>query len=192
MRWATYRSELDGLEHAAVLEDDLLHALPADTSLLALLRDDALEAGAQRARTDPFETLPLTRARLLPPVTPAPSMRDFMAFEAHVVTSMPRSGNRSIRFGTSSRCSTSATPPLRGLLLRQPGRAGDVSDVGVPDRGAHNSHRATFPFLVPRFAGGAGGVGVPRLSAGSSARYTVVRPTPTIDAIASTECSRES
>jgi 2-keto-4-pentenoate hydratase/2-oxohepta-3-ene-1,7-dioic acid hydratase in catechol pathway len=86
MRWVSYRSGADGREHAAVLEDSVLHAV--DMSLLELLQSDqALEKCAARARTDPFETLPFNQADVLAPISRPPSVRDFMAFESHVVTS---------------------------------------------------------------------------------------------------------
>jgi len=92
LRWATYCSSGDGLDHAALVEENLLFALPADTTLLGLLQDGALTDAAERARREPFEVVPLVGAQLRPPVPHAPSVRDFMAFENHVVTSMAALG----------------------------------------------------------------------------------------------------
>jgi 2-keto-4-pentenoate hydratase/2-oxohepta-3-ene-1,7-dioic acid hydratase in catechol pathway len=86
MHWVSYRSGADGREHAAILEDSMLHAV--DMSLLELLQSDqALDEYAVRARTNPFETLPFDQADVLAPISRPPSVRDFMAFESHVVTS---------------------------------------------------------------------------------------------------------
>lgn len=87
MRWATYVSAADGGEHAALLDGDSLHALPAGEALIDLLGDDgeALEAAATRALENPFEVVPETEADLLAPVPRPPSVRDFLAFENHYV-----------------------------------------------------------------------------------------------------------
>jgi 2-keto-4-pentenoate hydratase/2-oxohepta-3-ene-1,7-dioic acid hydratase in catechol pathway len=85
MRWCTYVSPRDGDEHVALLEDGQLLGLPAPTRLVDLL--DSLAAAADRARTDPWETVPFEGATLRAPIPVPPSMRDFMAFEEHVVTS---------------------------------------------------------------------------------------------------------
>lgn len=86
MRWASYRSGTDGHEHAALLVGEELHALPQ--TLLTLLGSGApLAEHAERVLDDPWEVVPLAGARLLAPVPEPPSVRDFMAFEAHVVTS---------------------------------------------------------------------------------------------------------
>ncbi|MET8694405.1 fumarylacetoacetate hydrolase family protein [Streptomyces bauhiniae] len=86
MRWTSYRSTTDGREHAALLHDAELLAL--DRTLLAALRDDTpLDGWAERARARPWERLPAETTPLLAPVPDPPSVRDFMAFENHVVTS---------------------------------------------------------------------------------------------------------
>lgn len=92
MRWATYSSTADGLDHVALLVGEELFALPAPTTLVGLLRQDALAGAARAARRDPFEVLPLAQARLRAPVPEAPSFRDFMAFESHVIASMAAIG----------------------------------------------------------------------------------------------------
>jgi 2-keto-4-pentenoate hydratase/2-oxohepta-3-ene-1,7-dioic acid hydratase in catechol pathway len=81
MRFATY--ELEGTVHAGVVAGNAVHALPAGTTVLDLVRaglPSALTAGAA-ALAGP--SAPLDRVRLLPPLAP-PTVRDFVAFEEHV------------------------------------------------------------------------------------------------------------
>lgn len=92
MRWASYTSARDGAEHAALVDSDELRAVPH--TLLELLRSDALASAADIARSDPFEVLPLAGTPLLAPVPTPPSVRDFMSFESHVVTSMAAIGSQ--------------------------------------------------------------------------------------------------
>lgn len=89
MRWATYRSDPDGPDRVGLVRGDAIHALPAGTSLLALLGDDGarLQVASRRAAEDPADVVPLAAVHLRPPVPEPPSFRDFMAFEEHVVTS---------------------------------------------------------------------------------------------------------
>jgi 2-keto-4-pentenoate hydratase/2-oxohepta-3-ene-1,7-dioic acid hydratase in catechol pathway len=47
---------------------------------------DDLPAAEQRARDEPFETVPLGEAMLLAPISRPPTVRDFYAFENHVAT----------------------------------------------------------------------------------------------------------
>ncbi len=91
MRWASYRSTRDGAEHAALLHEGLLHAAP--TTLLALLEaSEPLEAAGQRVLREPFEVVSFDETPLLAPISRPPSVRDFMAFEAHVVTALAAIG----------------------------------------------------------------------------------------------------
>jgi 2-keto-4-pentenoate hydratase/2-oxohepta-3-ene-1,7-dioic acid hydratase in catechol pathway len=81
MRFATWES--DGQVTAGVVSEAGLHALPARTTVLDLVRGGlpaALEAGA--AALD-APAVPLGSVRLLPPLA-APTVRDFVAFEEHV------------------------------------------------------------------------------------------------------------
>lgn len=78
MRWVSYTT--DGTTEAAGwLEDDLVHG--TGRTMLDLL-------GSGRLTTDhePVETVALAEVSLLAPVPRPPSVRDFMAFENHVVT----------------------------------------------------------------------------------------------------------
>lgn len=79
MRWRRH-AEADGTERAAVWWDDRLH--PADAPLIDLL--GRLDEAGREAPAGPG--LDPDTVRLLPPVPRPPSVRDFMAFEEHVVT----------------------------------------------------------------------------------------------------------
>ncbi|MEW1737956.1 hypothetical protein AB0346_18565 [Nocardia beijingensis] len=86
MRWTNYRSSRDRNEHAAVLVDNEL--LAVEHSLLELLGSDIpLDGWAERALARPWERCVVDDAELLAPIPVPPSVRDFMAFENHVVTS---------------------------------------------------------------------------------------------------------
>jgi 2-keto-4-pentenoate hydratase/2-oxohepta-3-ene-1,7-dioic acid hydratase in catechol pathway len=81
MRFATWES--DGQVTAGVVSETGLHALPARTTVLDLVRGGlpaALETGAAALDTP---AVPLGSVRLLPPLA-APTVRDFVAFEEHV------------------------------------------------------------------------------------------------------------
>jgi 2-keto-4-pentenoate hydratase/2-oxohepta-3-ene-1,7-dioic acid hydratase in catechol pathway len=91
MRWASHISGKDGREHAALLEAGNL--ISVEETLLELLQSDAtLDAHAARARSNPWDVVPLAEASLAAPVSRPPSVRDFMAFEKHVVTSAAAMG----------------------------------------------------------------------------------------------------
>jgi 2-keto-4-pentenoate hydratase/2-oxohepta-3-ene-1,7-dioic acid hydratase in catechol pathway len=94
MRWATYLSPTDGAEHAGVLHDGGLHGLRGPRQLLDLLgeRNARLADAAERAVADPLDVLAESEAVLRAPIPAPPSIRDFMAFEEHVVTSMQAIG----------------------------------------------------------------------------------------------------
>jgi 2-keto-4-pentenoate hydratase/2-oxohepta-3-ene-1,7-dioic acid hydratase in catechol pathway len=85
MRWSSY-AEADGTVRTAVWRDDVLHPVPGTTSLVDLLGDDGsrLRAAAADALAGP--AVDPGTVSLLPPVPRPPSVRDFMAFEEHVVT----------------------------------------------------------------------------------------------------------
>jgi 2-keto-4-pentenoate hydratase/2-oxohepta-3-ene-1,7-dioic acid hydratase in catechol pathway len=82
MRFATYEQN-GNPPRAGVVSDAGIHPLPADVTVLDLVRAGlpaALAAGA-RALAEP--AVPLGPVRLLPPLA-APTVRDFVAFEEHV------------------------------------------------------------------------------------------------------------
>jgi 2-keto-4-pentenoate hydratase/2-oxohepta-3-ene-1,7-dioic acid hydratase in catechol pathway len=85
MRWVTYVSPADGGERTGVLRDGEIHGVSGQ--LIDLLAHEGL---AQVG--DPVEIVPEADARLRAPVPFPPSIRDFMAFEEHVVTSMQAIG----------------------------------------------------------------------------------------------------
>ena len=83
MRFATYADNGDGAARAGVVSDAGIHPLPADVTVLDLVRAGlpaALEAGNAALAGPPG---PLDAVRLLPPLE-APTVRDFVAFEEHV------------------------------------------------------------------------------------------------------------
>lgn len=81
MRWSSY-TEPGGGVRAAVWQGDRLHPAPPGTGLIDLLGDlgGAAEAALAGPGVDPESVT------LLAPVPRPPSVRDFMAFEEHVVT----------------------------------------------------------------------------------------------------------
>jgi 2-keto-4-pentenoate hydratase/2-oxohepta-3-ene-1,7-dioic acid hydratase in catechol pathway len=94
VRWATYRSPTDSVERVGPVHNGCVYGLSAPRRLLDLLGDDGerLAAAAQRALADPVEVVPLPRARFSAPIPVPPSVRDFLAFEAHVVHGMKAIG----------------------------------------------------------------------------------------------------
>ncbi len=89
MKWATYRSSVDGQEHAALYDGGLLRALRGERQVIDLIGSPAaLAEAAREVGEDPFEVVAADTARLLAPIPRPPSVRDFMAFENHYVTSM--------------------------------------------------------------------------------------------------------
>lgn len=92
MRWVTLCR--NGIEHIGLLEGELIYRLDAPTRLIDLLGDDGstLEAAAVAAKTRPAEIVAVDAVTLSAPIPCPPSVRDFMAFETHVVTSMQALG----------------------------------------------------------------------------------------------------
>jgi 2-keto-4-pentenoate hydratase/2-oxohepta-3-ene-1,7-dioic acid hydratase in catechol pathway len=88
MRWTTYVSPTDGLEHPAVLSDGSLYGLRTVNRLIDLLGDDGelLARSGEQALGDPLDVVAEGDAELLAPVPVPPSVRDFYAFETHVRT----------------------------------------------------------------------------------------------------------
>jgi 2-keto-4-pentenoate hydratase/2-oxohepta-3-ene-1,7-dioic acid hydratase in catechol pathway len=94
MRWVTYVSPGDGRERPGLLHHDEIYGYPGSEVLVDLLGDrgQRLKLAADEALTQPFEVLPYSEAQLSAPVPVPPSIRDFMSFEEHVVTSMEATG----------------------------------------------------------------------------------------------------
>ena len=89
MKFATW--EDGGVLTAGVVGEHGLHALPADVSVLDLVRAGlpaALDAGTRALSAPP---VPVDSVRLLPPLQ-APTVRDFVAFEEHVEGMVAPSG----------------------------------------------------------------------------------------------------
>ena len=88
MRFSTYRVSGDaaGAERVGVWHGERLHPVPGVTRLTDLLGDDGsrLRAAGEAARSE--AALGPAGVELLAPVPSPPSVRDFMAFEEHVVT----------------------------------------------------------------------------------------------------------
>ena len=95
MRWTTFRPAGGGAERVGVLVGDQIHAIEPGIGLVDLLGDDGerLAAAGERAQADPVDVVPLRAARLLAPLPRPPSIRDFFAFEGHVVTSRKALGH---------------------------------------------------------------------------------------------------
>jgi 2-keto-4-pentenoate hydratase/2-oxohepta-3-ene-1,7-dioic acid hydratase in catechol pathway len=90
MRWCTYTSPTDGRDHVALSKDGKLYGLRDLSSLLDLLGGgykERMAAAAERAVGDPFEVVPDEQAQFRAPIPTPPSIRDFMAFEEHIVNS---------------------------------------------------------------------------------------------------------
>ncbi|MGP4115122.1 fumarylacetoacetate hydrolase family protein [Streptomyces sp. 4N509B] len=93
MRWSTFRTA-DGEERVGVWHGDRLHPAPGVRRLVDLLGDDGTrlrEAG--QAALASGESVDPAAVDLLPPVPEPPSVRDFMAFEEHVVTASAAIGH---------------------------------------------------------------------------------------------------
>ena len=85
MRWSTFRDP-DGTQRVGVWRGDELFPVPDAGRLVDLLGDDSLlHDAAERAVRSSAAVDPST-VELLAPVPEPPSIRDFMAFEEHVVT----------------------------------------------------------------------------------------------------------
>ena len=86
MRFATYELADGTAERCGVVTGDTIHPLPAGTTLLGLIdagRAALLAAGQAAVDGAASGPVPVSAARLLPPLRPR-SIRDFVAFEAHI------------------------------------------------------------------------------------------------------------
>jgi 2-keto-4-pentenoate hydratase/2-oxohepta-3-ene-1,7-dioic acid hydratase in catechol pathway len=87
MKWCTALAQ-DGSPRPALVVGDQIHLLAGDQQVIDLLGvADGLAGAAELALRVPAEVVALDKARLLAPIPTPPSIRDFMAFEEHVVTS---------------------------------------------------------------------------------------------------------
>jgi 2-keto-4-pentenoate hydratase/2-oxohepta-3-ene-1,7-dioic acid hydratase in catechol pathway len=92
VKWASYQAT-DG-DRVGLVVDGRIHAVPGVTRLIELLGDDGerLAAAADQARRDPLEVVEVSSTVLRAPIPVPPSIRDFMAFEEHVVNSRAAAG----------------------------------------------------------------------------------------------------
>ncbi|MCX2748086.1 fumarylacetoacetate hydrolase family protein [Arthrobacter sp. MI7-26] len=74
--------------------DGIIHALPPTMTLIDVIAngDEGQATAAERALRDPSGIFPVEEITLLAPIPRPPSVRDFMAFENHYVTSMAALG----------------------------------------------------------------------------------------------------
>ena len=88
MRWVTYASPVDGADRVGLVRAGDIIGLPRTSRLLDLLGDDGelMARAAAEAESDPYEILAFAGASLRAPIPVPPSIRDFLAFEAHVKT----------------------------------------------------------------------------------------------------------
>jgi 2-keto-4-pentenoate hydratase/2-oxohepta-3-ene-1,7-dioic acid hydratase in catechol pathway len=84
VRFSTYRTS--GGTGVGVWRGERLHPVPGVTRLTDLLGDDGSRLRAAGAAALPGAGLEPAQVELLAPVPAPPSVRDFMAFEEHVVT----------------------------------------------------------------------------------------------------------
>lgn len=87
MYWTAY-FDAHGKYRVGVLQDAKIHALPVGTDFVALLQaGESLEEWGRRALDEPAETVGEATVNRAAVVQVPPSIRDFFAFEEHVVTS---------------------------------------------------------------------------------------------------------
>ncbi len=87
MRWCTYSTATSG-PGVGLVDGATVYGLRGPATLIEILgTPEALADAARSARSSPSEVLPLADVHLHAPVPVPPSVRDFMAFEEHVVTS---------------------------------------------------------------------------------------------------------
>lgn len=95
MRWVNYAASLGETPRAGLLREGNVYGVRDGRTLIDLLGDDGtfLRATAEEVLATSFDVLPVGDVELLPPVLVPPSIRDFMAFEEHVTTSMNAIGH---------------------------------------------------------------------------------------------------
>lgn len=86
MRFVTIRDDQDVMRVGRAIGDKV-HLLRDAPSLLSLLGDDGerLHRAGEAAERDPAAVLPVVGQRLCAPIPQPPTIRDFYAFEQHVV-----------------------------------------------------------------------------------------------------------
>ncbi len=87
MRWCTYATG-DAAPRVGLVDGAVILGLAEPATLIEVLRSPETLAAAERAaRRHPAERTRLTTARLHAPVPVPPAVRDFMAFQDHVIAS---------------------------------------------------------------------------------------------------------
>jgi len=87
MYWTAY-FDAHGEYRVGVLQDAKIYALPAGADFVALLQaGETLEEWGRRAMEEPADTVAEAAVKRAALVQTPPSIRDFFAFEEHVVTS---------------------------------------------------------------------------------------------------------
>lgn len=93
MRWVAYRTADNPAARMGVVVGEQIRGTERTRRLLDLLADTAtLGQAGEEAISRPSEVVELDKAILLSPIDVPPSIRDFMAFEEHVVTGMRKAG----------------------------------------------------------------------------------------------------
>jgi 2-keto-4-pentenoate hydratase/2-oxohepta-3-ene-1,7-dioic acid hydratase in catechol pathway len=94
MRFVTYLSALDGTEHVGLAREGKILGLRDRVRLIDIIVDgrDGLRDAADDILKRPLEVLDEAATTLRAPIPVPPAIRDFIAFEGHVVTSMAALG----------------------------------------------------------------------------------------------------
>ena len=88
MPWCSYSTAADPTARTGLVEDGQVYGLDPDVVLLDVIASpESIQRARRSARENPAETLGLGEVELGAPIAAPPSVRDFMAFEEHVVTS---------------------------------------------------------------------------------------------------------
>lgn len=94
MRWVSYHSQVTGIASVGFIDGDVLRGAGRPLELLDLLRTPgALSALQEQVSADPMDIIPLQQASLRAPIAVPPAVRDFMAFEEHVVACTRKFGS---------------------------------------------------------------------------------------------------
>ncbi len=88
MRWCTYSTTVDPAPRPGLVQGDQVYGLDSAVRLIDLIASpDSVGRAAESARAAAKEVVRLDDVVLGAPIPVPPSVRDFMAFEEHVVTS---------------------------------------------------------------------------------------------------------
>lgn len=95
MRWVNFAPAPGDSPRAGLVRDGNVYGVKGERTLIDLLGDDGtlLRRTAEEVLASSTDVLPVGEVKLLSPVLVPPSIRDFMAFEEHVTTSMNAIGH---------------------------------------------------------------------------------------------------